>query len=255
MSNLYLSSTSVTLSSAAEPTTLLLTGSMGATPSASRYKLTTNGPTAPLQITDSVSGAADGNLMAWYSLPVQSGVTVAGAITGMFWGQENSLNANTAPTMGIYRCDGNGAVLSMILNPATNLGAGEWANSGGSRTCSASAAAVVDTALSVGDRIKVALFIDDAADQGGTGNMVTAYNACFNYNGPMGSSGQSQISFTEAIPVPGVPAYEPTWLPAEALHGNAAHYGYEMKKLDSPEPSPKTTYPSATGGTTYPVAR
>ena len=49
--------------------------------------------------------------------------------------------------------------------------------------------------------------------------------------------------------------YEPTWLPAVALYGNAAHYGYEMKKLDAPEPAPKTTYPAATGGTTYPVAR
>jgi hypothetical protein len=49
--------------------------------------------------------------------------------------------------------------------------------------------------------------------------------------------------------------YEPTWIAAEALYGNARHYGYEMKKLDAPEPAPKTTYPSATGGTTYPVAR
>jgi hypothetical protein len=49
--------------------------------------------------------------------------------------------------------------------------------------------------------------------------------------------------------------YEPTWLPAEALYGNARHYGYEMKKLDAPESVPKTTFPAATGGTTYPVAR
>lgn len=49
--------------------------------------------------------------------------------------------------------------------------------------------------------------------------------------------------------------YEPTWLPAEALYGVANHYGYEMKKLDAPEPTPKTTYPAATGGTTYPAQR
>lgn len=49
--------------------------------------------------------------------------------------------------------------------------------------------------------------------------------------------------------------YEPTWLTAEALYGNANHYGYEPKKLDAPEPAPKTTFPAATGGTTYPVAR
>ena len=49
--------------------------------------------------------------------------------------------------------------------------------------------------------------------------------------------------------------YEPTWIAAQALYGNAAHYGYEAKKLDAPEPAPKTTYPAATGGTTYPVAR
>ena len=49
--------------------------------------------------------------------------------------------------------------------------------------------------------------------------------------------------------------YEPTWLPAEALCGNANHYGYEAKKLDAPEPAPKTTYPAATGGTTYPTQR
>jgi hypothetical protein len=49
--------------------------------------------------------------------------------------------------------------------------------------------------------------------------------------------------------------YEPTWIAAAALYGRASHYLYEAKKLDAPEPTPKTTYPAATGGTTYPVAR
>jgi hypothetical protein len=48
--------------------------------------------------------------------------------------------------------------------------------------------------------------------------------------------------------------YEPTWIAAQALYGNANHYIYEMKKFGAPS-APKTTYPTATGGTTYPVAR
>jgi hypothetical protein len=48
--------------------------------------------------------------------------------------------------------------------------------------------------------------------------------------------------------------YEPTWLPAQALYGIANHYIYEMKKFGAPS-APKTTYPTATGGAIYPVAR
>lgn len=48
--------------------------------------------------------------------------------------------------------------------------------------------------------------------------------------------------------------YEPTWLDPVAQYGNAAHYGYEMKKVDAPPSVPMTRYPTATGGAIYSVA-
>ena len=45
------------------------------------------------------------------------------------------------------------------------------------------------------------------------------------------------------------------FLETMVVTGSPTYQGYEAKKLDAPEPAPKTTFPAATGGTTYPVAR
>ncbi len=106
-----------------------------------------------------------------------------------------------APTVGILRCDANGAELSTIVAWAANLGGLEMATTpgGAAETITILVANVISTTLANGDRLKVQLGIDNAVDQGGSGTMASGQNAQFFVNGPTGSAGQSQIAFTETI--------------------------------------------------------
>ena len=161
------------------------------------------GPTVPLLVTDSQVAGTDGNTVAWYSDPVAA-VTIAGAITALLWGGESASAANSAPCVGVYRCDPTGAVISAIVDPATagSQGAGELDSSGfpATKTCTMTAGMVTDTTLNPGDRIKITLCIDDAVDQGGSGSMTAAGRSSQLYvNGSNGQSGQSQIQFTEVL--------------------------------------------------------
>lgn len=199
MSALFLTNTdmSAAVPNAAEVTRHKLAGAAGASATI-RNKNTAAGPTAPLKITDSTTAGTDGNTIAWYSDPLQA-VTIAGQIVCSLWDVESANTANVAPAVGVYRCNAAGAELATIVNPATNNGAGEMTTTAVSDVVTITAANVTDTALADGERLKVALFIDDAADHGGTGSMGSGARAQFLVNGPTGASGQSQIAFTETI--------------------------------------------------------
>jgi hypothetical protein len=62
-------------------------------------------------------------------------------------------------------------------------------------TCTLTAAMVTDTTLATGERLKVTLCIDDAADQGGSGTMASGRNVQMTVNGATGC----QIAFTETL--------------------------------------------------------
>lgn len=203
MTNLFLTVTSMTSAtpSGAETTRWKLAG--GAGPLSGARICNKNGaagPTAPLLVTDSQATGTDGNTIGWYSDPVAA-VTIAGAITASLWGRESATTANAAPCIGVYRCNPLGAVISTIVDPATagSQGGLEFATTAGAKTCTISAATVADTPLAAGDRLKVTLCIDDAADQGGSGSMGGSGNSQLYVNGPNGGTGQSQIAFTETI--------------------------------------------------------
>ena len=204
VTQLYCTQTTLSLSSAAEPTVKALSYM---TPNATliRCKQTVAGPTAPLQITDG-TGSTDGNLIAWYSIPLTGSVTVAGAIVCNVYALESSNSMNVGLAFGVYRCDGNGAVLSTVVAPATNFGAGEVSTGYANVTLTATAGAVADTAFAAGDLVKVALFIDDAADQGGTGNMAAGGYARYTMCGNP-AVGQSYLLFTEDLPGLNTPGY------------------------------------------------
>lgn len=201
MSNLFLTNVSMTADtpSGAEVTRHKLASAAGAT-STLRNKNTVAAPASPLKLTDSATAGIDGNTIAWYSDPLQA-VTIAGQIVASLWGRESANTANTAPTIGIYRCSAAGAELATIIDPALNLAGAEFATTAGgaTKTITIVAANVPDTAIADGERLKAALFIDNAVDQGGAGSMATGNNAQFWVNGPTGSAGQSQIAFAETI--------------------------------------------------------
>jgi hypothetical protein len=203
MSNLFLTNTDMAgvTPSGAEVVRHKLNGSAGAA-STLRNKNTVAGPTVPLEVTSSVTAGTDGSTMAWYSEQLQP-VTIAGQIVASVWGrQSTSATANCAPCIGVYRCDANGAELATIVDPAgPSQGALEFTNTAGgaTKTCTITAANVVDTNILDGERLKVSLFIDDASGQGGSGSMASGQNCQFWVNGPTGAAGQSQIAFTETI--------------------------------------------------------
>ena len=154
----------------------------------------------PIQMTDGATAGTDGTVVSWYTEPLQA-VTIAGAITCSLWTRENATNNNVAPTIRIERCSGDGTVLSTIVSETTNHGAGECATTAGgaSDTISVTAGNVTDTTLSDGDRLRITLWIDDAADQGGSGSMASGGRGEMWVNGPTGSAGQSRIAFTEVL--------------------------------------------------------
>lgn len=205
MTNLYLTSLDLTatVTSGAETVRRKLAATPGAS-AALKNKNTAAAPASPLKITDSSTAGTDGSTVAWYSDPLQP-VTIAGQIVCSLWTKESATTANTAPSVGVYRCDALGAELATIVDPAVNLGGLEMATTAGgaTKTITVTAANVTDTAIGLGERLKVALFIDNAVDQGGSGSMGSGANAQFWVNGPTGASGQSQIAFTETLLIVG----------------------------------------------------
>jgi hypothetical protein len=201
VSNLFLTNADVSsvVPNGAEVSRHKLAAAAGAA-STVHNKNTVAAPAAAVKITDGTGAGTDGNVVAWYS-DVLAAVLIAGPITASLWDKESAVSANVAPSIGIYRCDAFGAELATIVDPSANQGAGEMATTAGgvSDVISLTAALVVDTQINDGERIKVALFIDNAVDQGGTGSMASGNSAQFWVNGPTGAAGQSQIAFTETL--------------------------------------------------------
>lgn len=201
MSSLYLTNIdmSTVATSGAEPTLHKLNTTPGAA-ATRRNKNSVTGPTAPLKVTDSTVEGTDGSAIAWYSEPLQP-VTIAGQITCRLWDKEAATANNIAPCIGIYRCSAVGVELATIVAPTINQAGGEMGTTttGTSDIVTITAAQVTDTAIGSGELLKVALFIDDAANQGGTGSMATGGRGVFWVNGPVGVQGQSEIAFTETI--------------------------------------------------------
>jgi hypothetical protein len=200
MTSLYLNTSDVSAATpgGAEPSRWRLGGAPGTAQTARNCnKNTAAGPVAPLLVTDSATAGTDGNTVAWYSDPLAA-VTIAGQIVASLSGAESASTANAAPCIGVYRCDSTGAVLATICDPATSGSQGglEFATSAGAKTCTLTAAMVTDTALSNGNRLKVTLCIDDAADQGGSGSMTASGRSVqMTVNGATGC----QIAFTETL--------------------------------------------------------
>lgn len=157
------------------------------------------GPTAPLKVTDGAAGT-DGNVIAWYSNRLQA-VTIAGQIVCNLWDRENAVANNVAGCVGIWETDLDGAELFQIVNPATSQAGLELATTAGgvSDVITVTAANVIDRAVSAGNRLKIALFIDDASGQGGSGSMATGGRGEFWVNAATGVQGQSEINFTETL--------------------------------------------------------
>ena len=173
------------------------------TPGAASTHLNKNsvvGPTVPLQMTDGATPGTDGTVVSFYTPPLWP-VTIAGAIVCSLWDRENATANNVAPTVRIERCSADGTVQSTIVAETANHGALEMGTTAGgaSDVFTLSAANVTDTAILDGERLRITLWIDDAAGQGGTGSMAAGGRGEFWINGANGAAGQSQLAFTEIV--------------------------------------------------------
>jgi stage V sporulation protein SpoVS len=158
-----------------------------------------NPNTLPAQMTDG-AGTNDGTVVSWYSDPLAA-VTITGTITCSLWTFEGAVAVNASVAIQVERVNGSGTFQSTICANSVNGGAGECPTTAGSYTQTLPAASVVDTAMSAGDRIRVTAWLENASDQGGSGSLTTATTryAQMYINGPTGSSGQSQLAFTESL--------------------------------------------------------
>jgi len=156
----------------------------------------------PLQLTDGTTAGTNGTVESWYSNPLQA-VTISGQIVASLWGKESATSANAAPCFKVEHCAGDGTVLGTIANTSPSQGGLEFATTAGgaTKTCTVTSGNITSTALSNGDRLRITLWIDSAANQGGSGTLSTSGNSQFWVNGPNGAAGQSQIAFTETLTV------------------------------------------------------
>lgn len=172
------SASDVTVGSGTKKGLLLQQGSAKV---ASDATATVNGPTAGVQVQKSAAN------LVWFSNPLQA-VTISGNITFNLWGLESAIQANTGFDVLVERCDSSGNVISTILRSerGTELGTSASANNW--------SAAPTSTTLSLGDRIKVTVFGNDAG-----GTMASSRTFTLDYGAGTGVDGDSYVSFTETI--------------------------------------------------------
>ena len=142
------------------------------------------GPTAGVQI-------KIGTVVACWISPPLAAVTIAGTVTFNLWGLESANQANTAFDVLVQRLDNAGAVLSTIsrsergIELTTSALVNLWT------------ATPTSTALSVGDRIKVTVFGNDAG-----GTMASGRTFTLTYNGTSAAAnGDSYVQFFETLVV------------------------------------------------------
>jgi hypothetical protein len=158
---------------------------------------TVAGSTAGVQFTDSTTAGTNGTAISWYTdaLGVQ---TIAGQVTWSMWTKEAAVGNNAAAALKIERCSGDGTVLSTIAAITPSQAAGEMGNAAAADSGTITAGNVTDTTLANGDRLRITVWIDDAADQGGTGTMASGGN-CQIWYGANTGQGLASVTFAETL--------------------------------------------------------
>jgi hypothetical protein len=156
------------------------------------------GPIAPVQFTDGASVGVDGTAVSWYSPPLAA-VTLDGRVVCAITTRESSSAVNAAPTVRVEHCSPDGTVLGVVVDETVDHGAGEMSGTAGTDGILVAAANVASTALSDGDRLRITLWVDDAADQGGTGDLAGSGNTQLHVDAGLGEVGQACLMFAEAL--------------------------------------------------------
>lgn len=152
------------------------------------------------QTAGTVAGPVSGRGLGWFiSPPLAAAVTISGTITYNLWGLESAMAANTGFQGVIKRVDNTGAV------GGTNVSNKEFGTELATTTAAVNNwtdAAPTSTAFSIGDRILLAVCINDAGGTMGSGATIT-----LDLDGATGGAdGDSWVQFNEAISFMSAPA-------------------------------------------------
>jgi hypothetical protein len=141
-----------------------------------------------------VTKTAAGQALTWFSAQLQA-VTISGSVTVNIRGFESSNSANAAAGITIERTNSAGTVQSTIVaNTSVPTTSNEYALS----TDGAKNAAFTPTStpLTAGDRIKVTLFVKNAAAL----TMGGGFTVTNSYDGPTSAAaGDTFVTFTETL--------------------------------------------------------
>ena len=159
--------------------------------------LTTQGAAAGSVSVSTVAGPTSGIELAvgsgvpleWLSPPLAAGVTISGTITYNIRCAESAMAVNAGAQVVIERVDNTGAIISTVSNKEF----GTEASVTTERADNFTDAAPASTTFNKGDRIRARVAANDA---GGT---MAAGTFTFWLNGAAGATGDSYVSFTEAI--------------------------------------------------------
>lgn len=142
--------------------------------------------------------------------------TISGTISFDIWGNESSMSANATFTVVIWlqRTDGTNSV---IVNSSYGT---EISTSNSQYSWSA---APTSTSYNTGDRLYIAVYADDATAT----TMGNSYTVYFSFNAPEGSTGDTQIRFTETLSFTSAP----TGTTAYLLNASSDISGSQKLKL------------------------
>lgn len=178
------------------------------------------GPTAPIQHTDGQSAGTDGTPVSWYTHPLAAATLSAGSdsINATLYGLESATNKNMAPCIRVEVVNGDGSSKGspiVLINQAVSQTTLEWTASIAGKSV---APIAVSGTITAGDRLKINLYEDDAADQGGSGSMGSGGSAQIQYDASAVNNGATRIfvsqtltELSEAAPFVAKPLAPVTW--------------------------------------------
>ena len=154
------------------------TGGVGST----ETNNTVAGPTSGINATSSPVAKM------FFSPIVAADFTLSGTVTFNIWGSENSMSANVALCVALYRVDNTGAMTLIVKSTDT---VGELGTTMAKRTWTATP---TSTAMKRGDRIAAwVMYID------GGGTMASGFTASWRYNASVAASSDSNFTLTETV--------------------------------------------------------
>lgn len=123
-----------------------------------------------------------------FSAPFAADVTISDTVSFDICASESSMNANATIAAKVYRCDHNGA-LTLIVDSSFGT---ELTTTQARKSWTASP---TSTAMKIGDRLALALYIDDATAV----TMASGHTVAVYYNGSNANTADSSVTFTETL--------------------------------------------------------